>query len=217
MKRLALVSLAATVFVGCQDVTQPDEVSQPLFSNGPPADPGPPPAADHGLAIADERNGDTGRGNPRVFPSPGVPFPEGHVGYDVAISVDGVLQFFSPSQLQSTTSASSTQDEQGVVRLSTPLCTDFSCFEFAAVRALLERSFPAGTTVNFELLTIEGLPNADASAHCRLDRLPNFATIPGTFFQIPASSTLGDNIVTLDADEDDGIVLHCEVGSDGFF
>ncbi len=76
-----------------------------------------------------------GKGDPGIFPSPVVAFPEGHVGYDVAISVDEVLQFFTDFQLQSTSLASSTQDDLGVVRLSTSLCTDFDCFEFAAVRA----------------------------------------------------------------------------------
>ena len=137
------------------------------------------------------------------------------VGYEVSIYVDGILQFFTEFQLQSTTNALSTQDGSGVVHLSTTLCDADDCRESAAVRAPLEGYFPAGTTVNFELLAIKGLPNENAYAHCRLDRLPTFATIPGTVIYIPSDSNLGDNIVTLVADEPDGIVLHCEVCSMG--
>ena len=140
------------------------------------------------------------------------------IGLEVNIYVNGILQLFTMPQLQSTTNATSLQDESGIVLLSTSLCDPSSyCSEFGAVRALLEGNFPIGTTVNYQLFAIKGLPNANADAHCRLDRLPTFATIPGTVMWIPSDSNLGDNIITLVADEPDGIVLHCEVGSHGLY
>ncbi len=44
MKRLAFIALAAAVLVGCQDATQPEGANpgQPLFSHGPPNNPGRP-------------------------------------------------------------------------------------------------------------------------------------------------------------------------------
>ena len=141
------------------------------------------------------------------------------VGFEVSIYVDGALQVFTAPQLQSTTNASSTQDVSGVVLLSTSLCDagSYGCSQFGAVRALLGGSFPAGTTVNYQLSATKGLPIENADAHCRLDRLPTFATIPGTVILIPSESIIGDNIFTLVADEPDGIVLHCEVKSDRLF
>ena len=146
------------------------------------------------------------------------PLPAGQVGIDVEIFVDGVKQFFTPSQLGSNGEALATQDASGRVSLSVEVCPpfDFSCMNLAAVFAIREVAFPAGTAINFKILNIVAIPDDLVRARCSLLRPEVGKTIPGSNTAIPPAG-VGDNVVTLVDDEPGGITLHCEVLSEGFF
>jgi len=127
------------------------------------------------------------------------------------IYVNGELQFFEPSQLQSTDEGFVTQDEvTGVVSLSLDVvCVpfDLGCSEFANISAIQGDAVSEGTTINFKLIQIAGIPQNNVSSSCFIFE------IFGTAIQalpIPPAD-IGDNIVTLAAAEPDGIILFCQL------
>ena len=153
-----------------------------------------------------------------------VTFPEGHVGFAVEIFIDGVKQFFSADEIPSSNGvpvgadAAVTQDASGVVTLSGRSCVgDMSgCMNLAILASTRAGPLPAGTTVNFRILQVSGLPKALVVAACRLvSRSPGGSTLPGSGFDITPDS-VGDHPFTLLADEPDGINILCEVTSAQF-
>jgi len=138
-------------------------------------------------------------------------FPPGHVGYAVKVFLNGTIYVFAPDRVSASGDATATQDLSGTVMLSATPCIDGGgiCSNSASVRKQLPDSFPVGTTVNFMVQQVEGLPATNTIAHCRLDRNSDQSTISGSVIQI-TPATIGDNFFALIAEEPEGIVLHCE-------
>ena len=122
-----------------------------------------------------------------------ITFPEGQVGFTVEIYIDGVKQFFTADEGASSNGtpagadAAVTQDASGVVTLSGRSCVgDMSgCMTLAILRAGRPGPLPAGTTVNFKVLQVSGLPEALVVAACRLGSgTPGVYTIPGSGFDV---------------------------------
>ena len=130
---------------------------------------------------------------------------------ELEIFLNGEKQFFNPGQLEATPGGSATQDASGKVRLSLDyVCDHMPCGDFAVLNAAYPGAFPAGTTVNFKLIQIEDVPVGPT--HCKLKQPPDSSNISGTVIMIPPAG-IGDNIVTLTADEPDGIILYCEISN----
>jgi len=135
--------------------------------------------------------------------------------FEVEIFVDRVKQSFTSSQLQSSTGGSATQDASGTVRLSLNVVCDpigVRCFGGASVLVRDFSSFPAGTTVNFKIIQIEGIPQDNLIALCSFNSI-----VTGNIFSFEISpDKIGDNVHTLTSDEPDGIEIICTLETFSF-
>ena len=140
-------------------------------------------------------------------------FPLGHIGFAVKIFLNGTIQVFTPDQLSVHADATANQDLSGTVMLSVAPCINGgdSCLNIANVRAILPGSFPVGTTVNYMVQQVEGLPATNTRPTCVVSEgPPDYRELPGSTVQISPATT-GDNIFALIAEESGGIGLTCRI------
>ena len=145
-----------------------------------------------------------------------IALPAGHVGFEMAILIDDETVIFAPGELKTSGGPAVTQDAAGAIVLSQEPCTGPTrqCLSLVVVHAVRPGPIPAGTVVNFKVLRVSGLPAENTVALCRLEgtRTIRVVDMKGATVSISTAS-VGDNRLTLRADQPDGMRIHCEVTS----